>query len=319
MENKKAKLNLIPMSEIAVQPVNWLWYPYIPFGKLTIIQGDPGEGKTTLALQIASDCSAGRIPGQEAFPVIYQTAEDGLGDTIKPRLLAAKADEQKIFCIDESHDFLTLMDSRLEEAIVKTGARLLILDPVQGYLKDGTDMNRANEVRKHMKSLASVAERTSCAIILVGHLNKAQGTSSSYRGLGSIDFRAAARSVLLVGRHRSNRNIRVIVHDKSSLAPEGASKAFSLGTEEGFYWVAGYEDVTADGLLGGIVSDNKTDAAEQLICGMLSSGEMIPCEDIFAAAQEKDISRRTVNEAKKNLGNIRSVRQGKGWAWIMDS
>lgn len=243
------------MSDVQLQEVRWLWKPYIPFGKITIIQGDPGEGKTTLALRVAAACSTGTaLPGMEAcapFDVIYQTAEDGLGDTVKPRLIEAGADESRILNIVEDNKSLSLLDERIEKAIVQTGAKLMILDPMQGYLGDKIDMNRANEIRTVLKNVAAVAERTGCAIVLVGHLNKASGISSAYRGLGSIDFRAAARSVLLVGRLRKEPTVRVIVHDKSSLAPEGKSMAFNLGNDAGFYWIDGYEDISSEDILSG--------------------------------------------------------------------
>ena len=122
------------MADVELQKVDWLWFPFIPFGKISMIQGDPGEGKTTLALRLAAACSQGfslpNTPEQERVPinVIYQTAEDGLGDTIKPRLMDARADENRIFCIDESEKSLTLLDERIEKAIDQTGARLIILD-----------------------------------------------------------------------------------------------------------------------------------------------------------------------------------------------
>ena len=193
---------ILRMSEVQLREVDWLWYPYIPFGKLTILQGDPGEGKTTLALRLAAACSAGKpMPGMKPLPpfnVIYQTAEDGLEDTVKPRLIEADADQDRIINIREDKKSLHLLDSRIEKAIVQCDARLLILDPLQGYLGERIDMNRANEIREVMKSVGQVAQRTGCAVVLVGHLNKAAGLSSAYRGLGSIDFRAAARSVLVV-------------------------------------------------------------------------------------------------------------------------
>ena len=115
------------MSEIELQEVQWLWYPYIPFGKLTIIQGDPGEGKTTFALRLAAVCSSGgSLPGMEVtepFNVIYQTAEDGLGDTIKPRLMEAGADESRVLNIIEDTNPLSLSDERIERAIVDTRQR----------------------------------------------------------------------------------------------------------------------------------------------------------------------------------------------------
>ena len=204
------------MSDVQLQEVVWLWKPYIPFGKITIIQGDPGEGKTTLALRVVSACSTGTaLPGMEAcapFDVIYQTAEDGLG---------------------------------------------------------------------------------------------------------SIDFRAAARSVLLVGRLRKEPSVRVIVHDKSSLAPEGKSIAFNLGNESGFYWLDGYEDISSEDILSGfgVTAETKTSQAEEIIRRMLEDGEEIPCDEIFKTAERKQISRRTVNEAKKNIPEIVTKKVGAKWMW----
>ena len=319
MTAKEEKLEILRLSDVPLQEVKWLWYPYIPFGKITIIQGDPGEGKTTLALRLAAACTTGQaLPGMEVpepFNVIYQTAEDGLGDTVKPRLMDAGADQERVLNINESEKTLTLLDERIEAAITQTGAKLLILDPIQGYLGERVDMNRANEIRTVLKNVAAVAERTGCAIVLVGHLNKAAGANSAYRGLGSIDFRAAARSVLLVGRMKKEPNVRVIVHDKSSLAPEGKSMAFSLGSEEGFHWLDGYEDITAEGLLCGVSSVTKTASAEELIRDMLSDGEPVAANEIFCTAEAKGISKRTVNEAKKNIEGIVSTKVGKQWMW----
>lgn len=284
-----------------LQQVQWLWEPYIPFGKLTIIQGDPGEGKTTLALRLAAACSTGvPLPGMavlEPFSVIYQSAEDGMGDTIKPRLIDAGADLDRVLSIVEDKKPLSLLDERIEQAILENRARLMILDPVQGYLGSHVDINRANEIRTVLKNVSAIAERTGCAIVLIGHLNKASGANSAYRGLGSIDFRAAARSVLLIGRLKNDPTVRVMVHDKSSLAPEGKSLAFALGDEEGFRWLDGYDSISSEELLCGFHAETKTAAAEELIRDMLSGGKEVMAEEIFRCAQHKQISRRTVNEA----------------------
>ncbi|MEE1358171.1 MAG: AAA family ATPase, partial [Clostridia bacterium] len=140
-----AELKIIGMDEVAVEEIEWLWYPYIPFGKLTIIHGDPGEGKTTLILQLAALLSRGdKLPcddtEREPISIIYQTAEDGLGDTIKPRLLSGNADCTRIKVIDESEVPLTMLDARVEQAIQETGARMIILDPMQAYLGEKVDM-----------------------------------------------------------------------------------------------------------------------------------------------------------------------------------
>lgn len=216
MTEQKIELKMIRMSEVQSQEIEWLWYPFIPYGKLTIIQGDPGDGKTTMVLNLAAKLSKGEALDEnmkvtEPVNVIYQTAEDGLADTVKPRLELAGADCERIIVIDESDKSLSMVDERLEEAIVRTGARLLILDPIQAYLGGGMDMNRANEARDMTKKLGALAEKTKCAIILIGHMNKASGNKAAYRGMGSIDFFAVARSVLLVGRVEGEPNTRAVV------------------------------------------------------------------------------------------------------------
>jgi len=312
-------VEIIRMSEVDEQEVEWLWNPYIPFGKVTIIQGNPGEGKTTLALRLCAACTNRKsFPDMvelEPFNVIYQTAEDGLGDTVKPRLMEAEADLARVLVIDEAKKELSLSDERIEKAIRQNHARLIVLDPLQAYLGAEADMNRANEIRPIIKKLADIAERTGCAVILLGHLNKASGTQAVYRGLGSIDFRAAARSVLLIGRVKKEPNIRVIIHDKSSLAPEGEPMAFSLGDNDGFRWIGKY-DITADELLSGKGGDteSKEDLAKSLILDLLADGKEMFSEDIEKAAAEIGISERTVRNAKRKLGDrLKSHRVGAQW------
>ena len=312
-----AELKIISMDEVPVEEVEWLWYPYIPFGKLTIIHGDGGEGKTTLILQLAALLSRGeKLPcdstEREPIKVIYQTAEDGLGDTIKPRLLAGNADCSQIKVIDESEATLTMLDERIEKAIVETGARALILDSVQAYIGAKVDMNRANEERAILSQLGRIAGQYRCAIILVGHLNKVQGNKSNYRGLGSIDFQATARSVLIVGRLKDNPQIRVMVQDKSSLAPEGEPIAFELDKENGFRWL-GHYDISADDLLCGIPREKKSEQAENLILEYLSQGKY-PQQALLKKAQAIGISKRVLDEAKKEL-NVRSLKEGSQWYW----
>ena len=180
MEETKTELQLIKLSEIQSQEVSWLWFPFIPYGKLTIVQGDPGDGKTTFVLNIAAKLSKGEdidseMKLTEPLNVIYQSAEDGLADTVKPRLEQAGADCGKISVIDEKIKSLSMIDERLEQAIIKTGAKLLILDPIQAYLGGGMDMNRANEARDMTKKLAALAERYQCAIVLGADWNNRFG------------------------------------------------------------------------------------------------------------------------------------------------
>lgn len=306
--SKPETVKIIRMSDVELTPVDWLWKPYLPFGKLSVLQGNPGEGKTYFAMHLAAACTNGKLlpnmERMEPFNVIYQTAEDGLGDTVKPRLIEAGADLDRVLVIDDSEVQLTLSDERIEKAIVENNARLIIIDPIQAYLGADVDMNRANEVRPIFMRLGQVAQRTGCAILLIGHLNKAAGMQSLQRGLGSIDIAAAVRSVMFIGKLKHDPTMRILTHEKSSLAPPGVSLAFSLGDEGGFRWVGEY-DITADEMLSGIEPqrETKTQQAKDLICALLAGGKQVLSEDIDKAALERGIPGRTVRDAKRELGD----------------
>ena len=306
--SKPETVKIIRMSDVELTPVEWLWKPYLPFGKLSVLQGNPGEGKTYFAMHLAAACTNGKLlpnmERMEPFNVIYQTAEDGLGDTVKPRLIEAGADLDRVLVIDDSEVQLTLSDERIEKAIIENNARLVIIDPIQAYLGADVDMNRANEVRPIFMWLGQVAQRTGCAILLIGHLNKAAGMQSLQRGLGSIDIAAAVRSVMFIGKLKHDPTMRILTHEKSSLAPPGASLAFSLGDEGGFRWVGEY-DITADEMLSGIEPqrETKTQQAKDLICALLAGGKQVLSEDIDKAALERGIPGRTVRDAKRELGD----------------
>ena len=305
---KKDSVKIIRMSDVELTPVEWLWKPYLPFGKLSVLQGNPGEGKTYFAMHLAAACTNGKLlpnmEHMEPFNVIYQTAEDGLGDTVKPRLIEAGADLDRVLVIDDSEVQLTLSDERIEKAIIENNARLVIIDPIQAYLGADVDMNRANEVRPIFMRLGQVAQRTGCAILLIGHLNKAAGMQSLQRGLGSIDIAAAVRSVMFIGKLKHDPTMHILTHEKSSLAPPGVSLAFSLGDEGGFRWVGEY-DITADEMLSGIEPqrETKTQQAKDLICTLLAGGKQVLSEDIDKAALERGIPGRTVRDAKRELGD----------------
>ena len=306
--SKPETVKIIRMSDVELTPVEWLWKPYLPFGKLSVLQGNPGEGKTYFAMHLAAACTNGKLlpnmERMEPFNVIYQTAEDGLGDAVKPRLIEAGADLDRVLVIDDSDVQLTLSDERIEKAIIENNARLVIIDPIQAYLGADVDMNRANEVRPIFMRLGQVAQRTGCAILLIGHLNKAAGMQSLQRGLGSIDIAAAVRSVMFIGKLKHDPTMRILTHEKSSLAPPGASLAFSLGDEGGFRWVGEY-DITADEMLSGIEPqrETKTQQAKDLICTLLAGGKQVLSEDIDKAALERGIPGRTVRDAKRELGD----------------
>ena len=306
----KAPEELVPMlcyEDIEQTSVEWLWFPYLPFGKLTIIQGNPGEGKTYFAMMLTAACTNRKtFPNMEEiepFNVIYQTAEDGMGDTIKPRLVEAGADLSRVMVIDDTEEALTLSDDRIEKAIRQNQVRLLIIDPVQAFIGADVDMNRANEVRPVFRKLGMIAEKTGCAIVLIGHLNKSSGTQSTYRGLGSIDIMAAVRSLLFIGKVKKDPTTRVLIHEKSSLAPPGETMAFKLGDEEGFRWVGAYE-ISADDLLDGKEgkpTETKLQRGTKLIYELLADGNAVTIRELDEKAKSQGISQRTMREARSRM------------------
>ena len=328
VEKQNVELKLIHMEDVVSKEVEWLWYPYIPYGKITIIEGDPGEGKTTLVLKLAAALSRGLpLPCDddkeyEPIHIIYQTTEDGIEDTIKPRLEKTGADCSMIRVIDETDKELSMTDDRLEQAIIETGARLIILDPIQAYIGATVDMHRANEIRPVLKHLGIIAEKHNCAIILIGHMNKASGSKSTYRGLGSIDIQATARSVLLVARLRDKPNIRIMAHDKSSLAPAGDAIGFEMTEDSGMVCIGPY-DITIDELLSGNEGrgKKKLDIAENFIKEYFGTNKVIPSNEIMMEAAKRSIKRNTLLSEKKKLGITSDKEKAEDgtiyWTWVM--
>lgn len=299
---------VMKMSEVEETVVQWLWYPFIPFGKVTLIQGNPGKGKTWLAMAIAAYCTNGKeLPNAlpiEPFNVLYQTAEDGIADTIKPRLAKCGADMTRVRFINEDEKQLSMTDDRIEKAIRQNNVRLMIMDPIQAYLGANVDMNRANEIRPLFRHLSTIAERTGCAIVLIGHLNKSSGSQSDYRSLGSIDIAAAVRSILFVEKveKEKEQDIRVVYQQKDSLAKKENPVAFSLG-EEGLKWLGEYDISIEDLLMGraGTKKETKLEKAQKLILELLTKRKVMCLEELEAELLAYGISSRTGRDARKQL------------------
>ena len=299
---------VMKMSEVEETVVQWLWYPFIPFGKVTLIQGNPGKGKTWIAMAIAAYCTNGKeLPNAlpiEPFNVLYQTAEDGIADTIKPRLAKCGADMTRVRFINEDEKQLSMTDDRIEKAIRQNNVRLMIMDPIQAYLGANVDMNRANEIRPLFRHLSTIAERTGCAIVLIGHLNKSSGSQSDYRSLGSIDIAAAVRSILFVEKveKEKEQDIRVVYQQKDSLAKKENPVAFSLG-EEGLKWLGEYDISIEDLLMGkaGTKKETKLEKAQKLILELLTKRKVMCLEELEAELLAYGISSRTGRDARKQL------------------
>ena len=304
-------------SSVKQHKVEWLWYPYIPYGKLTILQGDPGEGKSTFILNIAALLTRGKdMPDgfRVSAPqrVVYQTAEDNIADTVKPRLISADADCNMVAYIVDEDMPLTLEDDRIEKILQQTGARLFILDPLQGYLSQDSDMCNAGRMRSQLKKLVDLAAKYQCAVVIVGHMNKASGEKNLYRGLGSIDIAAIARSVLMITRDKDNPSVRYMFPVKSSLAPEGSAIAFSFNGQGGFSWL-GKQEVSKELLASCNMDDSKMSLSIRVLSEMLSEKDELS-SDMIRKLKLMDVSERTIQTAKKKLG-IRSYRKDGAWYW----
>jgi len=306
-------------STVESKKVDWLWYPYIPYGKLTLLQGDPGEGKSTFIINVAARLTKGEpMPestvGGIVHTVIYQCAEDNIADTIKPRLVAAGADCNRIAFIADYDEQLTLEDDRIEQALKETKARLLIIDPLQAFMAQDGDMQSAVRVRTVLRKLANVATRYNCAVVLVGHMNKGNGGKNLYRSLGSIDIAAISRSVLMIARDSMDPNLRYMFPVKTSLAAEGSPISFRMDHEHGFTWIG---KCTMDKAAADEQTPvSKIGLARSFILDVLSDGPA-PAKDIIGHLSRLGVGLRTVESAKKNLG-VKSHRIGSAWVWSLD-
>ena len=234
-------LEIIRASEVTPREVKWLWYPYIPFGKITLLQGDPGDGKSKFMLALSALLTDGKpLPFQEAeeasgpMTVIYQTTEDDADDTVVPRFIASGGNRDNLIFIKENEKHLTFGDDRLQQAIERYNVKLLILDPLSSYIGEDCSMNDANKTRTELNHLIKIGQETGCAIVVVAHMNKNRDTSPLYRTNGSIDIAAAARSILAVARTQNKENLseRYMVQVKSNLAPTGNAIVFEV-TDKG--------------------------------------------------------------------------------------
>jgi hypothetical protein len=314
-------LNIIQLSTVESEPVEFLWEPYIPLGKLTLIDGDPGVGKSWLSLAIGTSISKGNgLPNVDKFEpgkILLLSAEDGLEDTIKPRLEVLKANCDLIFAVKQ---VFTLDDDGiilLDDEIRKASPKIVFIDPLVAYFGGRVDLHKANETREIMAKLATVADKNNCAIVGIRHLTKGSRNKAIYRGIGSIDLTAACRSVLLVGTEPNNPNAKAMIHIKSNLTIPGKTIGFKI--DEGQFWWTGNSNLTADQILSpeNDMENTPIEEAEEFLRTALSNGTVTSAK-IKKDAKENDISERTLWRAKRNL-NIRTKKDGYNgkWCWYL--
>lgn len=323
-----ASLRVACMADIEPETVAWLWFPFIPKRKLTIIEGDGGIGKSWLTCSIASAISRGvGLPASDPFEagsVLFLSAEDGLGDTLRPRLDAVGADVSRIYALAETLTLDAIGLIKLENAIMNHAPALVVIDPLFAFTGGKVDIHRANEARTITAPLAAIAERQGCAIVAIRHLNKSRGGGNSNNaGLGSIDFHAAARSVLLVGKDPDDESKRALCQTKNNLAAFGEPQGYTI--EGGQFFWTGTSDLTAGRILSFAGDTDERDAqaeAVEFLRAALRDGER-PAKELFNEAKQLGLTTHSLRAAKKHL-KIKSLKKGgefggKGarWMWEM--
>lgn len=314
-------LKLISATEIEPQEIRWLWYPYIPYGKVTLLQGDPGDGKSTFMLTLAAILSSANPLPQTFGPsmpinVIYLTTEDDMADTVVPRFIRAGGDRTRLTFIDESEKHVTFSDERILQAIRETNAKLLILDPLSSYIGK-CSLNSANEVRPEFNHLIQAAKETGCAIVVVAHLNKNTDVKAIYRASGSIDVIGAVRSSLLIAKDPEEEARRILVQQKANLAPIRNGLAFTI-SDQGITFEEAVP-YSAEELLSRFFSgkrgrpSTKQKKAMEVLSEFLTEMERSQ-EDCLAHLAEFGISESTAKKAKRELG-IESLKMGARWYW----
>lgn len=335
------------LSEVEIEQVSWLWTDRVPMRKVTIIEGDPERFKSTMTLDLAARVSRGApMPGGEKATepgsVIVICAEDEANDTVKPRLLAAGADEQRIAFINLEKDErgnikpLSIPEdlSHIRQALRTLSDRagvpvkLVIIDPITAYLSERIHYGNDPQVRKAMWPLKQLAEETGVACLLVRHLNKDGNLRAMYRGGGSVAFGAAARSVLVVERHPDREGVMVLASVKGNLARSTPALTFHAESDPRYAvpkitWGEAI-DIDVDNLVRG--ADSRTDAparreAEDFLRELLADGPR-SAKEVERAAKEAGLSMRTVKNAKKEM-RIKSTKvanekgQAESWCWIL--
>lgn len=321
------------LSEVEPERVEWLWPGRLPLGKLSVLDGDPGLGKSAVTLDLAARVSAGLdLPdgGEcDAAGVVLLSAEDGLADTIRPRLDAAGADTERIVALStvsegrsEGQTISIPKDlGTVERAIARVGAALVVVDPLMAFLAEKTDSHKDQHVRRALAPLAALVERTRTAAVIVRHLSKGEGGNPLYRGGGSIGIIGAARSGLVVGVDPENPEQRILAANKHNLSRAARSLVFRVCSAPNgsarIHWIGASNLSAADILKAPVDRDKKSalQEAKDFLREALTDGR-VPAERVKKDARGADISESTLKRAKREMG-IASKKQSDGsWNFV---
>lgn len=309
-------LAVICLSDIEEKEIEWIWKPWIPKAKITLIQGAPGCSKTTLVCRFIADLTQGKpILGlddgnenpfrpRQPLNVLYQITEDDFADTIIKRLRVAGADMSRVFNIDERENPLTFDDPRIEQAIKEWNIDVAVFDPVMSYVGKDTQLNMGNSVRAIMNPIITLGQETGCTFIVVAHTSKQTSAEAINRLIGSIDFISSARSVLTVGRNPNCEEQKALAHTKANAGPLAQTILYTLDYDDGLVKFAGYSDLTDNEIIAPKEPKKRAtpaaDEAKDFLLDILKDG-YATSKEVNEAAKAAGISIGTLQKAKDAL------------------
>src|SRR5215203_5527186 len=312
------------LADVEAETVEWLWERRIPLDKITVLDGDPGLGKSVLTTDLAARLTTGRampygFQKREPAGVVILSAEDGAGDTIRPRFDAAGGDPKKVVLLG-TEEMLAIPEDlgTIERAIKQVDAELVIVDPIMAFMGEDVNPNSDKEVRRALTPVKQLAERLGVAVLIVRHLNKTPGGNHLYRGGGSIGIISAARVGLLVGPHPDDDDLRVLAGQKSNLGPPPESLKYRIVTAPNDSAQVKYEgtvELKPQDLLKGPQDEEERSAADEardFLRSVLAGGVRKESNSVKAEAKSLGISETTLNRVKRSIG-VKSMKIGDKW------